>query len=91
MSEGQLQRLSIARALLCDAPVLLLDEATSALDMDTEHRLLENIMKSTRGKTCIVTTHRPSVLNMCTRVYRVSAQSVIQLNEEELQRYVFEL
>ena len=91
LSEGQLQRLSIARALLCDAPVLLLDEATSALDMDTEHRLLENIMKSTRGKTCIVTTHRPSVLNMCTRVYRVSGQSVAQLSREELQRYVFEL
>lgn len=91
LSEGQLQRLSIARALLCDAPVLLLDEATSALDMDTEHRLLENIMKSTRGKTCIVTTHRPSVLNMCTRVYRVSGQRVAQLSREELQRYVFEL
>ena len=90
-SGGEKLRLNIAAAMIKRPRLLLLDEATSALDMDTEHRLLENIMKSTRGKTCIVTTHRPSVLNMCTRVYRVSGQSVAQLSREELQRYVFEL
>lgn len=58
ISEGQAQRLSIARALLRDAPVLLLDEATSALDAATEERVLTRI-KALSGKTVIVVTHRP--------------------------------
>ena len=70
-SEGQLQRLCIARALLSDAPVLLLDEATSALDMETERKVLENIMHTQKGRTCIITTHRPSVLEISHRVYRI--------------------
>lgn len=70
-SEGQIQRLSIARAVLADKPVLLLDEATSALDMATEQRVLTNIMNFRGNKTCIVTTHRPSVLDMCSRIYRI--------------------
>ena len=83
MSGGQKQRLSIARALLRDAPVLLLDEATSALDVETERRVLRNIMTQKPNKTCIVTTHRPSVLNMCRRVYRVMDTRVTELSEEE--------
>ena len=83
LSEGQAQRLSIARALLRDAPVLLLDEATSALDVETERRVLRNIMTQKPNKTCIVTTHRPSVLNMCRRVYRVMDTRVTELLEEE--------
>ena len=83
LSEGQAQRLSIARALLRDAPVLLLDEATSALDVETERRVLRNIMTQKPNKTCIVTTHRPSVLNMCRRVYRVMDTRVTELSEEE--------
>ena len=70
-SEGQAQRIAIARAVLRDAPILLLDEATSALDVTTERKVLRNIIKQRPNKTCIVTTHRPSVLNMCQRVYRV--------------------
>ncbi|MBO5869034.1 MAG: ATP-binding cassette domain-containing protein, partial [Oscillospiraceae bacterium] len=70
-SEGQLQRLCIARALLSNAPILLLDEATSALDMETERKVLENIMHSQKGRTCIVTTHRPSVLEISHRIYRI--------------------
>lgn len=70
-SEGQLQRLCIARALLSDAPILLLDEATSALDMETERRVLENIMRSQKNRTCIITTHRPSVLEISHRIYRI--------------------
>jgi ABC-type bacteriocin/lantibiotic exporter with double-glycine peptidase domain len=85
-SEGQLQRLSIARALLSDAPILLMDEATSALDMETEQQILHNIMSSQKGRTCIVTTHRPSVLNMCRRVYRVMDSQVRELTEEESSR-----
>ena len=70
-SEGQLQRLCIARALLSNAPILLLDEATSALDIETEKKVLDNIMRSQKGRTCIVTTHRPSVLEISHRIYRI--------------------
>lgn len=80
-SEGQSQRLAIARAVLRDAPVLLLDEATSALDVTTERRVLRNIIRQRPNKTCIVTTHRPSVLNLCQRVYRVMDGKVTELDE----------
>ena len=86
LSEGQAQRISIARAVLCDAPVLLLDEATSALDVATERKVLKNIIQQKPNKTCIVTTHRPSVLNMCQRVYRVMDTKITQLDEEESSR-----
>ena len=61
LSEGQAQRLSIARAVLSDAPILLLDEATSALDADTEKLVLERL-SSLPGKTCIAVTHRPAAI-----------------------------
>lgn len=82
-SEGQAQRLAIARAVLRDAPILLLDEATSALDVETERKVLRNIVRERPNKTCIVTTHRPTVLNLCKRVYRVVDGSVTELDEEE--------
>lgn len=82
-SEGQAQRIAIARAVLRDAPILLLDEATSALDVTTERQVLRNIIQQRPNKTCIVTTHRPSVLNMCQRVYRVMETKVTELSEEE--------
>lgn len=64
MSEGQLQRLAIARALVCDSPVILLDESTSALDEATEYRLLKNI-KAMGDKTVIFITHRSKSLGFC--------------------------
>lgn len=67
MSEGQLQRLAIARAILCDSPVLLLDESTSALDEATEERLLHNI-KELKDKTVIFITHRKKCLEICDSV-----------------------
>lgn len=82
LSEGQAQRVAIARAILRDAPVLLLDEATSALDVTTERNVLRNIMQNKPEKTIIVTTHRPSVLNLCDRVYRVIDEKVTVLDEE---------
>lgn len=85
-SEGQAQRIAIARAILRDAPILLLDEATSALDVTTERKVLRNIIQQNPTKVCIVTTHRPSVLNMCQRVYRVMETQVKELNEEESSR-----
>ena len=86
LSEGQAQRIAIARAVLRDAPVLLLDEATSALDVTTERKVLRNIIRQHPNKTCIVTTHRPSVLNLCQRVYRVMETKVTELSEEESSR-----
>lgn len=89
-SEGQAQRIAIARAVLRDSPILLLDEATSALDVTTERQVLRNIIKQQPNKTCIVTTHRPSVLNMCQRVYRVMQTHVTELSEEESSRMVMD-
>lgn len=68
LSEGQAQRIAIARALLRRAPFLLLDEATSALDTETERRVLQNIVGTFEGRTVIVVTHRPEVLQYCTQV-----------------------
>ena len=82
LSEGQAQRIAIARAILRDAPVLLLDEATSALDVATERRVLRSIITQDPAKTCIVTTHRPSVLNLCQRVFRVMDKTVTELDQE---------
>lgn len=81
-SEGQAQRLSIARALLRKAPILLLDEATSALDVATEEALLRNIAKDDYPRTCIVTTHRPSVLGICDRVYEIRDKKCVAVRPE---------
>lgn len=70
LSEGQIQRISIARALLTEAPVLLLDEATSALDETTETHVLENI-KAMSAKTVVFITHRNTSLKVCDRIIRV--------------------
>ncbi len=86
LSEGQAQRIAIARAVLLDAPILLLDEATSALDVTTERQVLRNIIQQRPNKTCIVTTHRPTVLTLCQRVYRVVEQQITELSEEESSR-----
>lgn len=72
LSEGQAQRVAIARAILRNAPILLLDEATSALDAETEARVLENIMKQHPNKTCIISTHRQAVRDVCQKVYELS-------------------
>ncbi|MBQ9838941.1 MAG: ABC transporter ATP-binding protein [Oscillospiraceae bacterium] len=77
-SQGQIQRLMIARALLADAPVLLLDEATSALDEKTEEQVIENLMNDRRGRTCIVTTHRTGVLKKCSRILRIQGGTVTE-------------
>lgn len=88
VSEGQAQRIAIARAILRDAPILLLDEATSALDVETERKVLKNIMKQRPNKSCIVSTHRPSILNMCQRVYRILDTKITELDEEASSRMV---
>ena len=87
-SEGQAQRLSIARALLRRSPILILDEATSALDVYTERLVLKNIMDMGYARTCIVTTHRPSVLNLCDRVYKIDKSNVSEINHEEVEKLI---
>lgn len=79
LSVGQNQRLAIARAILTDAPILLLDEVTSALDLETEQRVLQNIA-ALEGKTCIISTHRPSVLSLCDHIYRIKDQKLEMLD-----------
>lgn len=68
ISEGQAQRLAIARALLSNAPILLLDEATSALDAKTEQHVLERI-KKLNEKTCIIITHKAAALQVCNKEF----------------------
>ncbi len=70
LSQGQLQRLAVARALLSGAPILLLDEATAGLDEKTERAMLGNI-KNTQGKTVILVTHRLHILDLCDRTISV--------------------
>ena len=71
LSEGQAQRVAVARALLSKAPILLLDEATSALDEETEARLLRNI-DAMRDKTVIIVTHRRAALAICDYMLQIS-------------------
>ena len=70
VSEGQAQRLAIARALLSKAPIILLDEATSALDAETEKKVLKNI-KSLHEKTCIIITHKVAALSVCNKEFLI--------------------
>ena len=72
LSEGQMQRIAIARAIFSGSPVLLLDESTSALDENTERRVLQNL-RSMTDKTVIIVTHRPAALEICDRVIEFSA------------------
>lgn len=66
LSEGQLQRIAIARAICSENPILVLDEATSALDEETERRLVQNLRQMT-DRTVLLVTHRPAMLKLCTR------------------------
>ena len=74
------------RALLRKSPILLLDEATSALDVATERKVLKNIMTDTYPRTCIVTTHRPTVLNICSRVYAIRNRRCQVLGKDEIEQ-----
>lgn len=72
LSEGQMQRLAIARAVFSGRPILLLDECTSALDAATEQRVLDNLHRMT-DKTVLIVTHRPEALKICDAVVKFSA------------------
>jgi ATP-binding cassette subfamily B protein len=79
LSEGQIQRIAIARAILYDAPILLLDEATSALDEATEEHLLKNL-RQLDNRTCIIITHKPAALNVCNKEIRIEDKKIKILN-----------
>ncbi len=85
LSEGQAQRISIARALLRKAPVLILDEATSALDMESEMRVLNGIHEMKPARTCIVITHRPTALRICSRILRLKDGRLIEQCIEDVE------
>ena len=82
LSEGQLQRLAIARALLSERPVLLLDEATSALDSETEQKVLQNV-RAMEGKTCLIVTHRPAALEIADSILCVKDGKIFETEKGE--------
>ena len=86
LSEGQMQRLAIARALFSDRPILILDEATSALDADTERHVLYNI-RSMTDKTVLIVTHRPAVLLVCDRQIHFDGQ-IAPEEQEQMDRQI---
>lgn len=77
LSEGQIQRIAIARAVICKAPVLLLDEATSALDMETERRLLENLRKERGHMTLILVSHKLAANSVCNKEVRIEGKKIV--------------
>ncbi len=81
LSEGQVQRLAIARSLLSKSPVLLLDEATSALDEETEHRFLKNL-KALQNVTCIIVSHKRAALRILNKHVRIEDCKIV--SEERL-------
>ena len=75
LSEGQMQRIAVARAVFSGSPVLILDEATSSLDEQTETELLENL-KNMTDKTVLIITHRPAALKICDRILNFSENGI---------------
>ena len=84
ISEGQAQRIAIARALIKKAPFLILDEATSSLDPQTELAVLEGIRKLEPKPTCLIITHRLSVLPYCDRRIRIEDKKIKEVSESEI-------
>ena len=82
LSEGQLQRLAIARAIYSGKPVLLLDEATSALDEQTEAKVLENL-RQLKNRTVIIVTHRKAALDICNRIVEMDNGRIRENYESE--------
>lgn len=82
VSEGQAQRLAIARALLRKRPILILDEVTSSLDVDTELNVLKSIKELDHKPTCIIITHRPSALSICDRILKLEKGTLKEIENK---------
>ena len=80
LSEGQIQRLAVARAVYSDAPILLLDEATSALDEATEEKMLDNIMNN-EEKTCIIISHKRCAIDKCNMRLDIENMMIKSINK----------
>ena len=91
ISEGQAQRLAIARSFLRKKPILILDEATSALDPETEVSVLKSVKSLPHKPTCIIITHRPSALNICHRIIRLQKGHLKQVSKESILEVATEL
>ena len=91
ISEGQAQRLAIARSFLRKKPILILDEATSALDPETEVKVLKAVKALSHKPTCIIITHRPSALNICHRIIRLEKGHLKQVSKESILEVATEL
>src|SRR5205814_2181062 len=78
LSGGERQRLSIARALLKDAPILILDEPTSALDAETERLMLEALLRLTRGRTTFIIAHRLSTFRDADRIVVLKEGGIVE-------------
>lgn len=77
LSEGQAQRIAIARAFVRKAPMLILDEATSALDEMTEQKVIQGLQELTPRPTCLIITHRKSILKYCNREIKIENKSIL--------------
>ena len=77
LSEGQVQRIAIARAILTKSPIILLDEATSALDEATESKFLKNL-KALNNMTCIIISHKKAALDICNRHIQISDKRIVE-------------
>ena len=91
LSEGQSQRIAIARSLLRKKPILILDEATSSLDPETEIKILKEIKNLSHKPTCIIITHRPSALNICSAIYKLKNGTLINIEKDTLLEIANEL
>ena len=91
ISEGQAQRLAIARSFLRKKPILILDEATSALDPETEVKVLKAIKALSHKPTCIIITHRPSALNICHRIVRLEKGHLKEVSKDSILEVATEL
>ena len=91
ISEGQAQRIAIARSFLRKKPILILDEATSALDPETEVKVLKAVKALSHKPTCIIITHRPSALNICHRIVRLEKGHLKEVSKDSILEVATEL